>query len=109
MSELIGVIQQIVQNVIQAMNLTDKATGTVLSIDPLSVQVDMNMPPLPDAAILLTDAVKERVAPVQGGEGGTVVVAEGLKPGDKVLMLRVQRGQQYIILSRISEKNRAMK
>ena len=51
MSELIGVIQQIVQNVIQAMNLTDKATGTVLSIDPLSVQVDMNMPPLPDAAI----------------------------------------------------------
>ena len=75
MSELIGVIQQIVQNVIQAMNLTDKATGTVLSIDPLSVQVDMNMPPLPDAAILLTDAVKERVAPVQGGEGGTVMVS----------------------------------
>ena len=75
-----------------------------LSIDPLSVQVDMNMPPLPDAAILLTDAVKERVAPVQGGEGGTVMVSEGLKPGDKVLMLRVQRGQQYIILSRISEK-----
>lgn len=104
MSELIGVIQQIVQNVIQAMNLTDKATGTVLSIDPLSVQVDMNMPPLPDAAILLTDAVKERVAPVQGGEGGTVMVSEDLKPGDKVLMLRVQRGQQYIILSRISEK-----
>ena len=104
MSELIGVIQQIVQNVIQGMNLTDKATGTVLSIDPLSVQVDMNMPPLPDAAILLTDAVKERVAPVQGGEGGTVMVSEGLKPGDKVLMLRVQRGQQYIILSRISEK-----
>ena len=104
MSELIGVIQQIVQNVIQAMNLTDKATGTVLSIDPLSVQVDMNMPPLPDAAILLTDAVKARVAPVQGGEGGTVMVSEGLNPGDKVLMLRVQRGQQYIILSRISEK-----
>lgn len=104
MSNLVGVIQQIVQNTIQAMKLTDKATGTVVSVMPLSVQLSIHMPPLPEAALVLTDAVKEKIAPVQGGEGGTVVVAEGLKPGDKVLMLRVQRGQQYIILSRISEK-----
>lgn len=101
MSELIGIIQQIVQNTVKAMKPADKATGTVVSVDPLSVQLDINMQPLPAAAIVLTEAVKERVAPVQGGEGGTVVVSERLKPGDKVLMLRVQRGQQYIILSRI--------
>lgn len=102
MSSLIGVIQQIVQNTIQAMKLTDKATGTVISVTPLSVQPGMHMPPLPEAALVLTDAVKEKIAPVQGGAGGTVVVSEGLKPGDKVLMLRVQRGQQYILLSKIT-------
>lgn len=100
MSELIGVIQQIVQNTIKAMKLTDKAAGTVISVNPLSVQMDVQMPPLPATAIVLTDAVKEKVAPVQGGAGGSVVISEGLKPGDRVMMLRVNRGQQYIILSK---------
>lgn len=102
MDELIGVIQKIVQNTIRAMKPTDKATGTVLSADPLSIQTDTSMPPLPAAALLLTDAVKERTAMVQGGEGGSVTVAEGLKAGDRVLMLRVQNGNQYIVLSKIT-------
>ena len=84
MSELVGVIQQIVQNTIQAMKLTDKATGTVLSIAPLSVQTDSSMQPIPAAALTLTDTVQGELA-----------------AGDRVLMLRVQNGQQYIILSKI--------
>lgn len=102
MSELVGVIQQIIQNTLKAMKLTDKATGTVVSVSPLSIQLDILMPPLPEAALVLTDAVKEKIAPVQDGDGGFVVVNEGLKSGDRVLMLRVQRGQQYIVLSRIT-------
>lgn len=102
MPELVGVIQQIIQNTLKAMKLTDKATGTVVSVSPLSIQLDILMPPLPEAALVLTDAVKEKIAPVQDGDGGFVVVSEGLKPGDRVLMLRVQRGQQYIVLSRIT-------
>lgn len=102
MSNLIGVIQQIVQNTIQAMKLTDKATGTVVSVTPLAVQISVHMQPLPEVALVLTDAVKEKIAPVQGGAGGTVVVSEGLKPGDKVLMLRVEHGQKYIILSKMN-------
>lgn len=82
--ELVGVIQMIVQESIQAMKLTDKATGTVLSTAPLSVRTDMSMQAIPAAALLITDPVR--------GE---------LVAGDKVLMLRVQNGQQYIILSKI--------
>ena len=84
MSELVGVIQQIVQETVQAMKLTDKATGTVLSAAPLSIQTDMTMQAIPAAALLITDPVRGRLA-----------------AGDRVLMLRVQGGQQYIILSRI--------
>ncbi len=84
MSELVGVIQQIVQETVQAMKLTDKATGTVLSIAPLSVQTDISMQPIPAAALTLTDTVWGKLA-----------------AGDRVLMLRVQNGQQYIILSKI--------
>lgn len=84
MSELVGVIQQIVQNTIEAMKLTDKATGTVLSTSPISIQTDVTMQTIPAAALLMTDAVRGR-----------------LTAGDRVLMLRVQKGNQYIILSKI--------
>ena len=82
--ELVGVSQMIVQESIQAMKLTDKATGTVLSTAPLSVRTDMAMQAIPAAALLITDPVRGELA-----------------AGDKVLMLRVQNGQQYIILSKI--------
>ncbi len=101
MSELVGVIQQIVQNTIEAMKMADKATGTVESVSPLRVKIDSSIQSVPSAALLLTDTVRERVVPVQGGEG-TVTIREGLKEGDRVLMLKVQNGQQYIILSRIT-------
>lgn len=101
MSELAGVIQQIVQNTVLAMKMTDMATGTVVSTGPLSVRLSAGMEPLPAAALELTDAVKERTVPVRGGEG-TVTVREGLKAGDRVLMLRVQRGNRYIILSKLT-------
>ena len=101
MSELVGVIQQIVQNTIEAMKMADKATGTVESVSPLRVKIDSSIQSVPSAALLLTDTVRERVVPVQGGEG-TVTIREGLKEGDRVLMLKVQNGQQYIILSSIT-------
>ena len=101
MSELVGVIQQIVQNTIEAMKMAAKATGTVESVSPLRVKIDSSIQSVPSAALLLTDTVRERVVPVQGGEG-TVTIREGLKEGDRVLMLKVQNGQQYIILSRIT-------
>ena len=59
-TELIGVIQEIVKNYIRAVRLTDKATDTVLTEAPLSVQVDASIPPVSGPALLLTDGVRER-------------------------------------------------
>ena len=101
MPDFIEVIQQTIQNAVEAMKLTDKATGPVESASPLKVKVDTTMQSIPEAGLILTDTVKERTVNVQGGSG-SVAVREGLKPGDRVLMLRVQNGNQYIILSKIT-------
>ena len=101
MPDFIEVIQQTIQNAVEAMKLPDKATGTVESASPLKVKVDTTMQSIPEAGLILTDTVKERTVNVQGGSG-SVAVREGLKPGDRVLMLRVQNGNQYIILSKIT-------
>ena len=101
MSELAGVLQQLTQEAVKGMKMADMATGTVVSAAPLSVQTETTLPPIPSKALVLTESVIERIVQLKGGEGGTVVVHEGLKTGDKVLMLRVQNGQKYIVLSRI--------
>ena len=40
-------------------------------------------------------------------ENGFIVLNRGLKTGDRVLLLRVMRGQQFIIVSRIFERGSA--
>ncbi len=101
MSELIDVLNMIVQDNTKANKQTDIVYGTVSSIAPLTVKLDDTMLPVPDVALVLTENVKSRSAKVQGGGGGTVVINEGLAIGDKVVMLRVSHGSRYIILSRV--------
>lgn len=100
MNEL-SVIQMIIQGTVEAMKLTEKSVGTVVSVSPLSIQREQNGIPIPEKALILADAVRAKTASVQGGAGGTVVINEGLKVGDKVLMLRVEHGNAYIVLSKI--------
>lgn len=101
MSELIDVLNMIVQDNTKANKQTDIVYGTVSSIAPLTVKLDDTMLPVPDVALVLTENVKSRSAKVQGGGGGAVVINEGLAVGDKVVMLRVSHGNRYIILSRV--------
>ena len=78
MSDLLGVLQQIMQENQQAMKPTELAFGTVVSVGPLSILVDNTAEPKPEAGLILTDSVV-----------------------DRVVMLRVQRGQRYIVLSKV--------
>ena len=101
MSDLLGVLQQIMQENQQAMKPTELAFGTVVSVGPLSILVDNTAEPKPETGLILTDSVVARSAKVQWGSGGTVVINPGLSAGDRVVMLRVQRGQRYIVLSKV--------
>lgn len=104
MGDLIATIQAIVQESTKGMKTADMATGTVTSLSPVSVKVDQTMQSIPAQAIMLTDAVREKTVDVKGIDGtkiGTADVGNGLNVGSKVLMLRVQQGQCYIILSKL--------
>ena len=92
--ELIDTINRIVANNLDAQKLTELAIGTVTGTNPLSITTNANMPPIPAEAIILTDSVKERI--VDG-----VKVQNDLSVGDAVIMLRVMRGQEYIVLSKV--------
>ncbi len=98
---LIDVIQNIIQENIKGQKLADIAYGTVKGTNPLAVQLQATMQDIPAAAIVETVGVKYKQSDVIGGNGGYVVINEGLKAGDKVAMLRVSGGQRYILLSKV--------
>ena len=103
--DLVGVIQQIIQANLEAQKLTELEAGTVTSASPLKIKVTADLPDLPEDVFVLTEAVKawneEVVVDYPGGTSQTVTIHhKGLQVGDKVVLLRVLKGQKYIILSR---------
>lgn len=114
--DLIDILQKINQDGLNAASLTDLAIGTVNSASPLQITLQTNMQPLREEVLYLTEAVLEKKLVFSGtssipqfyinGEnvpssGNTVYLNQSLAVGDKVLMLRVQKGQKFIVISKI--------
>lgn len=116
-------IQGIIQNTIGNMGLPDLEIGTVETIGPLSIRISPDIL-LPSGALLLTETVCYKQVdlththPKTGvglDSGATVVTAAGSNPpqganimlnrdlekGDKVIMISVMGGQQYVVLSKV--------
>lgn len=130
--ELIQALQQIMQKNMQAMQLTNLVIGTVTAESPLEITSSTAMAPLRAGVLYLTEPVIEKKIPILQHthtcpdgvtnaallesqiicqedskalpvEDGYIILNRKLEVGDKVLMLRVQNGQKFIVLSRVFE------
>lgn len=126
--ELIDALHQISQQSQKAMQPAELVIGTVTSASPLEITSNTSMAPLRRAVLYLTANVVEKKIPVlqhthsapdgttgsaldsivclENGEplpveNGYIILNRALKVGDKVLMMRVQRGQKFVVLSRV--------
>lgn len=106
MSDLLSVLQQINQNNMQGMKLTDLCFGTVATADPVTITLEGTMQPIPAAAIVLCDDVKDRSVTVTAtdSDGDTVTItvplSTALTVGERVIMMRCAHGQRFVVLSR---------
>lgn len=96
--ELIEVIQKIVQDTVRAQGPVAVGYATVKSVSPLTIMIQATKLDVTEPAAVLTDNVMYKDATVQGE---TVVIHPGLKPGDRVLFLRANEGQNYIVISKV--------
>ncbi len=71
--------------------------GTVTEATPLQIQVDQRFI-LSGNALVLPESIMESKIELDGKE---IVVRRGLAKGDRVLMVRMQGGQSYIVLDRL--------
>ncbi|RJE84271.1 DUF2577 domain-containing protein [Paenibacillus sp. 1011MAR3C5] len=68
---------------VEASNPVNILYGEIVSVHPLSVRVDQRFT-LPAGFLILTESLALR----------------GLEQGDRVLLLRMQGGQRYVVLDR---------
>ncbi|BBI32052.1 DUF2577 domain-containing protein [Cohnella abietis] len=73
-------------------------TGSVMQADPLEVTVDQRFTLSADFLIVPESLVKYEV---DIGLPNKLLIRRGLEKGDKLILLRVQGGQQYVILDRV--------
>lgn len=92
--------EALVQNQNRPEESSDLLYGLVVSSAPLKIKVD-NRFVVGGNQLVLTTPVRELTVPCTCTGGGTVKVFENLKNGEKVLLIRVKRGQQYIVLDRV--------
>lgn len=105
--DLIDILHKIVQESVKGMKPTDLVFGTVATASPLTITLETTMQPIPEVALVLTDAVTARTVSVTAttSDGATVTVnipvTEALQAGERVVMLRCAAGQRFVVLSRV--------
>lgn len=107
---MIEIIKQASLGAIGAENPVNILFGEVLSIDNFQIKIDQKLILSKEFFIIpesLTRYEKDLTHCHSIGDVSTdkglfkLVIREGLKAGDKVLLLRVQGGQQYVILDKV--------
>ncbi len=94
---MLDAIKQAAMAALAASNPVVIMFGTVTKTNPLEVIVDQRF--TLDADFLIqTESIKELKVTVGGVE---YVIRRGLQEGDQLALLRLQGGQQYLILDRV--------
>lgn len=82
---------------VEAENPVSVRFGTVTSAAPLQVRVDQRLA-LTSRFLVVPETLTEYRISVDGED---VLIRRGLETGDRVVLLRMQGGQKYLILDRV--------
>lgn len=126
MAKLEQALKQLVLNSVEYGKPVEIYAGTVETESPLTIRLDVNIEPLEEDELILTNAVKDHEVDITVGhsteefeliEGAMtdikshkheykgrkkITIHNGLKVGEGVILLREQGGQRFIVLDRIT-------
>jgi len=94
---LVDVMKRVSLGAVEASNPTAIYFAVVKNVNPLEVIVDQRFT-LPEDFLVVPETLTEQKIMIGGQE---VMIRRGLESGDKLVMLRVPGGQQYILLDRV--------
>ncbi|RXM69435.1 DUF2577 domain-containing protein [Clostridium tetani] len=102
---MIDTIKKASMGAVGASNPVNILFGEVLSIEDFKIKVDQKLI-LDKDFFIIPERLTRYEVNLTHNHGysnalGKLVIREGIKQGDKVLLLRVQGGQQYVILDKV--------
>ncbi|WP_097026183.1 DUF2577 domain-containing protein [Clostridium peptidivorans] len=107
---MIDIVKKAGVDAVGAGNPVNIIFGEILSIEDLKIKIDQKLI-LPQEFFIIPENLTRYEIDLSHSHnysnGSTskelnkIVIREGLKQGDKVLLLRVQGGQQYVILDKV--------
>lgn len=129
MADINKALQTVVGRQLGATGLTDYTIGTVSKESPLEIKINERIT-LPNSMILLTEVVIEKKLNLshfhevqdsteiednhkhnisldtKTSTDTTITIQEGLKEGEKVLLLSVAAGQKFVVISKLRNANK---
>lgn len=125
--KLVMLIKQAAVEAVNAKDPMSLKVGDVVSISPLKISINQKIN-IPASQLLLTNAVRDYTVymtvdhsteSASGGSGDASFASHahkyagekkytvhlGLKPGEKVILLRCDGGQKFIVLDRLEAPN----
>lgn len=108
MADIYEAIKVLVNQVLSSTEFADIELGEIISTQPLKIKLSDRLI-LNQSQVMLTDAVMLKTVNLthkhEDGEDtaltSPIIVRDGLKKGDKVLLLKAKQGQTYVIISRV--------
>ena len=98
MSEIINSLQIMIQNCVRAMGLLDAGYATVISSSPLTLKIQASQLEVKESVAIMSENVRYQEVIVQGEK---IIINHGLAAGDKVLVLKANSGQNYIVIAKV--------
>lgn len=94
---LLETIKKAGAGAVEAGNPVHVLFGTVLRVNPLEVNVHQRLT-LTEDFLVLPESLTRYTVNVGDRE---IVIREGLSAGDRVILLRIQGGQQYVLFDKV--------
>lgn len=101
MPNLVELIRQIVSETQASSEPTDLVYGTVKSVSPLSVQIDQKTVLTSDFLVMTKNVSDYKVDMEIDGQLKKVTIKNGLKAGDKVILIKQYGGQSFLVQDKI--------
>ncbi len=99
---MVNMMQAVVQNILCNWGLTDYACGTVTAAAPLQVQIHERLVLGEEHLIFTVGSGEYRLISDPGVETGfRLQLQQSFTPGERLILLRVLRGQKFIVLSKV--------
>lgn len=101
---LLKLIKQAALDAVKEYGMCDGEYGIVENISPLHIRTDTKKLLTKDFLVLTKNVSDyETEITLDNGEKQKAVIHNSLKNGDSVLLLKIKRNQEYIVLDKVKE------